>query len=606
MALSLAFNAFLLVAEKVAFFNATGHLPRLEGITVFPWETVNALPVLVLVVLPFVAWMRPGIVRWIALAVIALSAVVVLPVSNGHAGYIGLAVAAAAFYVLSPAALRWWTRLSPPQRGMAIGVTLAGVIAAVAVAVAPFADALHSSGRTDLYRASWAMFLDRPILGNGPSTYSWARLIASPEAARLVQVRLTHDVPLQTLLDGGVVLGVAFFGVAVTWLTSVVRWAMPFAVRASAAALLGYAAAVTLDDFSFLPAVTAMLITLAAWSLPAATAVRGQVRQPSSWIPSVAAAVGLLIAVTFVGRVDIARVAAAAGRTSAVAGDWRAAESRFLTATAAHPEDGGYWLALGQARAELADEAGAKEAYDQARAVSPGDPRSYGALAALSKNSGDRVSLLTQAARRSYGDPQYGYRLGLELARHKDLDGAADAWGTAVTLRPDLFGVLPFAQSGVSPQAVARAAATHIASTPQADVAAGPAATFDIALALGSVTEAAPAAWRAVDAARRGDVTAARRLADQAVDADPNDARSYAALAAVAAFACDSSAQEEALAQEAATWNAYDRQPAQVAITREYTYREDSTGSMQPPSADPGPVIEMWPWSLIPERPACG
>jgi hypothetical protein len=74
----------------------------------------------------------------------------------------------------------------------------------------------------------------------------------------------------------------------------------------------------------------------------------------------------------------------------------------------------------------------------------------------------------------------------------------------------------------------------------------------------------------------------------------------------VAAFACDSSSQEEALAQEAATWNAYDRQPAQVAITREYTYREDSTGSMQPPSADPGPVIEMWPWSLIPERPACG
>jgi tetratricopeptide (TPR) repeat protein len=473
------------------------------------------------------------------------------------------------------------------------------------VGVAPFADALHSSGRTDLYRASWAMFLDRPIVGNGPSTYSWARLIASPEAARLVQVRLTHDVPLQTLLDGGVVLGVAFLGVALTWLTSVVRWAMPFAARAAVAALLGYAAAVTLDDFSFLPAVTAMLIALAAWSLPAATAVGGQVRQPRSWMPVAAAGAGLLIALTFIARIDVARVAAAAGRTSAVAGDWRAAESQFLTATAAHPEDGGYWLALGQARAEQADESGAKEAYEQARAASPGDPRSYGALAALSKNSAERVSLLAEAAQRSYGDPQYGYRLGLELARHGNFDAAADAWGTAVTLRSDLFGVLPFAQSRVSPEAVARAAATHIASTPQADVDAGPAATFDIALALRSLPPDAPAAWRAVDAARRGDIAAAHRLADQAVDHDPNDARSYAALAAVAAFGCDRSAQEQALAQEAATWNAYDRQPAQVAITREYTYREDSTGSMQPPSADPGPVIEMWPWSLIPERPAC-
>jgi O-antigen ligase/tetratricopeptide (TPR) repeat protein len=605
MALSLAFNAFLLIQEKVAFFSVTGRLPELEGLTVFPWETVNALPVLVLVALPFVAWMPRGGARKVALGVIAVSAVIVIPISNGHAGYIGLGVAGLVFALLSPMPRHWFGARSSRTRGLLVGGATAVVLLGALGAVGPFVDALHSSGRTDLYAASLAMIGDRPLLGSGPSTFSWVRLITSPEAARLVSVRLTHDVPLQTLLDGGLLLGATFLGVVGTWLRGAVRWTLPIAPRASVAALSGYAAAVTLDDFSFLPAVTVMLVCLAAWSLPSDDASSTERRLPT-WLPAAVAAATLLVAVSFVVRVDVARVAAANGRAAAVSEDWTAAAASFETATSAHAEDGGYWLGLGQARAELGERDAAIAAYEAARGASPGDARSYGALAALSTEHQDRIALLRRAADLSIGDPQYGYRLGLELAAQGDVQAATEAWGTAVTLRSDLFGVLPFGAAGVDPGAVAQAALRHIAAKPQADADAGPDARWNLALALRGVGSDAPVAWLAVDAARHGDASAAATLANAAVDQEPTSPRSYQALAAVEAFACNPAARDEALRKEAATRYAYHSQPSAVAIHREYAYREDSTGSMQPPGATALPEIAMWPWSLIPERPECG
>src|SRR5687767_2985563 len=47
VALTLAFNAFLLVQEKVVAFASVGGV-RFEGRLTFPWESVNALPMLVL------------------------------------------------------------------------------------------------------------------------------------------------------------------------------------------------------------------------------------------------------------------------------------------------------------------------------------------------------------------------------------------------------------------------------------------------------------------------------------------------------------------------------------------------------------------------------
>ena len=62
LALTLAFNALLLIQEKLAWYARVGGAP-FEGHVTFPWESVNALPVLVLLAIPFVAWVERGWLR---------------------------------------------------------------------------------------------------------------------------------------------------------------------------------------------------------------------------------------------------------------------------------------------------------------------------------------------------------------------------------------------------------------------------------------------------------------------------------------------------------------------------------------------------------------
>lgn len=605
LAFSLALNAYLLVHEKVQFFAATGRLPTLEGLEVFPWETVNALPELVLLALAFVAWMPRGPVRAGLLVAVVAAAMVVLPFSAGRAGYLGIAVAFVALVALDRSAYDWLCELQPRTRQLLVGATVVVVLVGTFIALRPFIGGLATSGRLDLYGASAAMFADRPIFGNGPSTYSWARLIASDEPTRLLAVRLTHDVPLQTLVDGGLVLASAFIAIIVAWVLATVRLGLPFARRAAVAALIGYAAAVTLDDFSFLPAFSAMVITLAAWSLPQQEQGRTPRRTWARWLPVAVAGAALLIGLPFVFHADVSRLAAADGRVAAVDDDWPRAVVSFSTAVEHHPENGGYWLGLGQARAHLGDVAGARIAYQHAREASPGDPRSYAALAVMSTNESERVQLLQRAADLTIGDPQYGYRLGLELAAAGNDEGAAAAWGKIVTLQPDLFGILPYDVAGINRDAVANAVDDHTRSAERADPNAGPEARWDVALAQDRLADDAGFAWRAVDAARHGHLDVARSLAEQAVDADPQAARGYQAAAAVADFACDPVARDEALGQERATRHPYDEAAAAVAIRREFVYREASLGATQPPGVDVPAWPDRWPWSLISEQPEC-
>jgi tetratricopeptide (TPR) repeat protein len=603
LAFSLALNAFLLVREKIEFFIATGQLPTLEGVEVFPWETVNALPELVLLSLAVIAWMPRGPVRLALLVVVGSSSLVVLPFSAGRAGYLGLAVALVAFVALDSRTYEWLRALQPrPRTLLAVGAAVV-VVVGVVVAARPFVNGLATSGRLELYGASAAMFADRPFLGNGPSTYSWARLIASDEPARLLAVRLTHDVPLQTLVDGGLALAAGMLAIVVAWAWSAVRIGLAFPRRASIAALIGFGAAVTLDDFSFLPGVSAMVIALAAWAL------RGDEPSPDGhparWLPVAVGAIALLVGLPSAIQTDVARLAAADGRAAAVDGDWARAVVSFTMATEEHEENGGYWLGLGQARAYLGDVEGARTAYARARTASPGDPRAYAALAVMAPNDAERLSMLERAADLTIGDPQYGYALGLALAADGRPDDAAVAWGKAVTLQPGIFGILPFDVARVEREAVARAAVEHSRTAERADPNVGPETRWDVALAQNALGDDAGIAWRAVDAARHGHLDLARSLAAQAVADDAHAARSYQAVAAVAAFECDQAAAADALASEAATRGAYSARDETVAIRREFVYREAGLGSTQPPGAEIPPWPERWPWSLIEERPVC-
>jgi O-antigen ligase len=604
LAFTLAVNAFLLIREKVAYIQATGLIPPQEGFDVFPWETANAMPILVLLAFGFLPLVPPRRYRRILTVVTAVASLVVLAFSAGRAGVLGLSVALLIVGLMSERWRSWFANRAARVRWGLGGGAMLVVAVGVWRTLGPFIHAMGVTGRLDLYPATLAMFIDRPIFGSGPSTWPWARYMYGTEAARTLGVRLTHDVPLQTLADGGVVLGVAMLTIAVAWLMRSFSRQLPPQRRAAFAVLVGYAAAVLFDDFSFLPSVTVLLIVLAAVALPVestASATASRLR----FMPLATAAICLAIAAPFVVRVDVARLRAADARAAAVVGDWARASNEFAAATDLHPESGGYWLGLAKARAELGDRDGARAAYAAARVASPGDARAYGGLAALSSNVDERIALLKQAADRTSGDPQYAYRLGIELAGKGNLSGAAEAWGRAADLRSAAFGDFEFDRYGIDVVAVMRGAIAHTFAAPRPDVNIDPAARWDAQLALDKLPDNAGLSWRAVDAARHGQTDLAAELAEKARVA--RAVHAYEALAATAAFDCRRDEQRHALSTAVAigSVNLSTAVAGSISIRREYLYREPTIGPMQPPGTMEAPIPLTWPWSVINEKPNC-
>ncbi|MEO6295148.1 MAG: O-antigen ligase family protein [Candidatus Limnocylindria bacterium] len=603
MAITLAFNAYLLIQEKLTWFAAIGDAP-FEGVMTFPWESVNALPALVLVTIPFLAWQGPTRLRLVFAAVVALSAVVVVPLSMGRAGWLGLAVSALVAVLLTPAVRKFVPRLAPGQR-LAGGIAIAVAAAAALVVVGPrVVNATGESGRLLLWEQGVGMIVRSPIVGSGPGTFSWARLDVQPHAADLLAVRLLHSVPLQMLVDGGVVLAIGVLAVGATWASTVTRRAGSWSAedRVAIASVFGFLAALSFDDFSYLPAIVGSALVAAAFLAPTApstAAPRAGVRS----VTLVVLALATLIALPNVVAVDAARAAAQAGRTAMVGGAYEEAATDFEAATRAHQEDGGYWLGLGMAAAYAGDEDRARAAYERATTVSPGDPRGFAGLAAL---SGEDIGHLRQATERTYGDPQYAVRLGLALAAAGRMDDATHSWARAVALRPQLLRILRYHETGISQDAVASGAIAIISTEPRPAPIENLVNLWDIGLALDALPDGANAAWLAVDAARHGDSERAADLARAAVTEAPYEARGYQVLAAVAAFACDSEAERVALSQEKLARGAYARAAHEPQIRREFIYREASLGPSQPPGAVPDLRIERWPWSLIDRPTGCG
>lgn len=613
MTFSLALNAWLMITEKITWIQVSGTLPRLEGLDVFPWETVNVMPVLVLISVPFLAWLRPGGVRRGLGAIIGLSALVVVPFSGGRTGYLAIAVAVCAWLLLSGTPQRLVRTWFPNRWRLVVALSAAAALLVASALSGLIVRGLGDSGRTTLWEQTTQLIFARPVTGNGPSTYSWAHLIYGSEAARLIAVRLTHNVFLQTLADGGVWLGGGMLLVVSAWIASVrsAFGCLTAQQRIAIAVLAGYATTLLLDDFSFLPSVIAMVVTIAAWTLPAPAKLaaapptsRLPNRLPSWLIPAVAGLL-LVVAIPAVVAVDRARADAQRAREAAVSGDWQQAVAGFTAATTLHPANGGYWIDLGLARFKTGDLAGAREAYSTAARASPGDPRSYGALAALAPDE-QAIPLLRLAAHQTLGDPQYHFRLGLALSTTGDRKGAAAAWGRAVTLDSWLFGVLPYGQSHIDRAAVVDAVEQAIEADPRADPSVDQITRWDVALNLDRLPGGAPAAWQAVAVANKGDLAAAAALAEQAVHESPDDPLSYDAAAFVAQLQCDDAAAASFFRIEAAAPGAYGGLAPAVAVRREFVYREAGLGAAQPLVKAGLPPLERWPSTLVSVRPHCG
>lgn len=592
LVLTLAFNAFLLVQEKLAWFAAYGSAP-FEGLTTFPWESVNALPVLVLLAIPFLAWLPASSARTTGTVIVAASAVVVVPISLGRAGWLGLGVAATLIV-----GHRLLPRLGPSMRRGTLAGGLVLAAAAVIVVTPRVVDGLAESGRLLLWDQGLAMVASSPLAGAGPGTYSWARLDYAPATADLLAVRLLHNAYLQTLVDGGVLVvgGVLGVGVAAGVVAARrVSWSRADVV--AAAGLVGYLAALTLDDFSYLPAVTALAATILAFLLP----IAGEEATRRWFLPAALAGLAIL-GMPSVLAVDNARLAAQDGRSAMVDGRNADAVGAFTRATDAHPENGGYWLGLGMAADAAGDGELAVRGYQRATIVSPGDPRGYGGLAALAEASTAREWLI-EAARRTLGDPRWDLRLGSDQLTAGATDDATQALARAVALRPSTLALVA-QMTGADLEAVAEEAIRALAADLRPSSQQTAEGIWDLQLALDKLASDAGLAWLAVDAARNGDLAEAELLADRAVSQAPHEARGYQARAAVAAFACDDSAARAALALEAGAVGAHAEPAGEPAIRREFVYREASLGPTQPLAERLPLGTEIWPWPFV-DRPPC-
>lgn len=596
----LALVAVFWILEKVGWFSVTGTLPALESSQVFIWGTTNAFPLMALLALPFIAWQRPGRPRRLLFVVWAAATVVVIPLSMGRAAWLGIAVAVA---VLEP--LNGWPVTRATQRRLArrplvtAGLGLA-LVAVVVVAVMNASGQVASGvggDRLRIWGQALGIFVADPLTGGGPGTFSWLRLAHVPDYVYPVPVRLAHDVPLQTLADGGLLLFAAFGVVVITLLVTAWHAAGARTSRLSVAVLIGVAVACLLDDFSSLPALMAVTVTLAAWVAPVGpTPMEADSRR---WILPAALVLLAVIALPNVAGVDRARLAAADGRRAAVAGDWSVAVERFEAATAAYPGIAGYWLGLGVTSWHAGDEARANEAFLAAYERNAYDPRTAGALAAVDRSPLVAREHLDEAIRHGITDPQYAFRLGTMLEADGENAASIDAFGLAVAIDPSLITVFADAETQ---RDIASAALRQV---PRLEALDGyvlrPQVAWDLGLFFGTLPQDAPAAWRAVLAAARGDLETARALADEAMAAGPEE-HAVRAAAAVARYGCDTDREMELIevvGQRPAL------RPSELRDVRDHTYRDQSLGSYQPLATDPYPPRRAWPWSLVGEPPEC-
>ena len=591
------------IGEKMTWVAAGGGWPALESYQVFVWASVNAYPVLALLTAPFVAFIPPGRVRAILAWLLGAASVIVVPLSVGRAGWLGILSAILALEVLrgAPMVRRLLGRRSRSRMpGAAVlgGLVLVGLTLNAERIRAALAANLDSRWR--IWEQAGGVFGADPVTGSGPGTFSWMRLTHVPDYADPVGVVLAHNAWLQTLADGGLVLGAAAGAVVVVWIALVWRRraSMSGAQRLAAAAVIGLGAASLLDDFSYLPAMIAMAVTLAAWSVPVASAP-AQSGLHSRWLALGALILGLVVIVPAV-QVERARLVATDARIAALEGRWTDAADGFSAAVDLHGTNPLNRLGLGLALADAGDGEGAHDAYGAARALSLGDPRALGSLAALTEMAGERAALLDEASRRST-DAQYAVRLSEVLLELGHREQAAEAYALAVLLRPDLYALIPAGPGGLTREDVQEVLPSAWARVRAGDPNQLSRALWDIGLVEGTLPSDAPHAWAAVAAAVDGDRSRAESLLAEARQTAPYDQLTHLAAAAVARYACDTDAYDRAMRLAGRILGA--PVPA-LAIVRDPIYREPGLGDYQPSSVRRPPVPDIWPFGLV-EAPAC-
>jgi tetratricopeptide (TPR) repeat protein/O-antigen ligase len=599
-------TAMVWIASAAEWVSLGGGMPPLQAASGHLWLSTDAIPVVLILGVPFLSWItyRPG--QNILLGTMLMASVVILPLSGARTAWVALAVAG---FLLVTTSYDWsgtraWHRAGAVT--LVAGVGVAGVLLIATGALGTI------SGRTTIWETAIATIRSDLLTGTGPGTFSWVRLAFADPYTNRYGVYHAHDLVLQTLADGGVLLLSAGLGVLaiLAWhLRGVFGAARPH--RLAAAGLVGFALILMFDELTQLPALTAIALVLVGWLFGdvARTAASARRRWPPRWLAPLSFAAILVIAGPSVIAGSQARASAERGRAAAIAGDWVSARTAFEAAVDAWPSRSLYELSLGLVAASSGDARQAELHYERASHLSPGDPRPWGALAMYASGT-DRIRLLEEASRLASSDPQYSYRLALAFDEGGNSAEAARALARAVTLDPQLLGTL---SEGSDLHLTAGAVVAWIDDVYQDYGGRAPVSrdVIDdhVALVEESLEGDASPIFVALSELRSGDIRESERWADVAIGDHPYDPRSYSVAAAIARFACDPGEVARAEKLQSLLQRSFGRlyvSQAPLGNYPDHIYRELGLGDYQPPSVPRLPVRqEDWPAGLLPDADPC-
>lgn len=604
--------------EKVTWVANGGGMPNLvESSQTLFWLTTNVAPALTLLGLGFLGYLPRSPASRVLVMLFVAASIVTVPMSGGRAGWLGLLVVGIALPLL-----RGFERVSlrlDRRVAIAIGVAAVASILAVVTVGGRALDASGLSARLPLWTEALSILAADPLTGGGPGTYSWLRLEHVEPYHSPVPAVLAHNVVLQTLADGGPLLFMAL--AIVVGAAARTAWRrrghMPERDRRVTAVLIGFAAVSLLDDHSSLPAVAAMVVTLAAWLVvPSEARLQAAGEQPNRthrWTGGrrraaliAVVAVVAVVSIPAAWRVDVARAEAHAGRLLMLRGDFDAAIGSFGRAIDAYPARPNYHMSAGMALALDGQLDAARDRYRRATELAPADARGWGALAALATTDEDRLAFAYRAAAAPTSDPRYAYVLGEALAARGDAE-APVAFARAITRGPGTALALRDRGSGSADAGAAVDYAIENAPALGAEARIDHRRVrWDLALAAFAPDDDLPPAWRAVGALQRADLSAAEAALAEAIQTDRFATRTWEAAMAVARYRCDEEADRAAATLAGLSPGGSARPRGELVYrTSDLAYRETGLASYQPVLPPYDAALLTWPDAFVGEPSDC-
>ncbi|MBN2470296.1 MAG: O-antigen ligase family protein [Anaerolineae bacterium] len=350
----------------------------------------------------------------------------------------------------------WLSTLLQPRVVFSLAAVV-GMVLASAILVYTLSRPLDSgdANRIDLWRSALEMLRDHPLTGVGPFQFGHAQRLYGDPGVAPSQARHTHahNLILQTLAEGGLIVGVAAGWLVLAYLNAWWKaWQVASPMRrrrleGGLAALVGFAAHNMVDTFTQLFLLVPLLLIAAYTVYPTASPGTQPASQPRRRFALALAGLLIGLEILFI-PIHLADLAHARFRRSLGQGEIQTALEEIQTARRFDPWLGLYPISEAHALALLAGDSPTEgldtaiTAHERSLARYPIWAQGWHNLAALHARTG-QLDAAIQAQQRAVdlSSRQAGYLLKLgeyyELAG--DLEAAQAACTRAIESKPELL-----------------------------------------------------------------------------------------------------------------------------------------------------------------------